>query len=171
MNITKAALEDLPKILQLQKLAYMSEAKLLNDYSIQPFTQTLPELEDEFAKTVILKLTDNKNNEIIGSVRAREENGRIFIGKLMVHPDHQDKGLGTSLLKAVEAFFTAPAASHGQMASGAGQAVTANPAFELFTSSKSEKNLHLYQKNGYREFRREKGSEDYEMVFLEHQPI
>jgi hypothetical protein len=54
MEIKKAALEDLPGILELQKLAYLSEAKLLNDYTIQPLMQTLEELENEDNKLIIL---------------------------------------------------------------------------------------------------------------------
>jgi len=147
MKITKAAFEDLPKILDLQKLAYLSEAKLINNYSIQPLTQTLKELENEFEKGTILKLI-NEKNEIIGSVRAYEENDRVYVGKLMVHPDYQNKGFGTRLLKTIETFFQ-------------------NKTFELFTSSKSEKNIQLYKKVGYKEFRREKKSDNLEMIFME----
>jgi hypothetical protein len=73
MKIEKANFEDLPKILDLQKLTYLIEAKLLNNYSIQPLTQTLEELENEFNKYTILKLIDKINNEIIGSIRAYEK--------------------------------------------------------------------------------------------------
>jgi ribosomal protein S18 acetylase RimI-like enzyme len=147
MEITKANFEDLPQILNLQKTAYLSEAKLLNNYSIQPLTQTLEEVENEFPKKIILKLTDDKNNEIIGSVRSYEENGCVYVGKLMVHPDYQNKGLGSSLLKAIESYYQ-------------------NKTFELYTSSKSEKNINLYKKNGYKEFKREKATDDLEMVFF-----
>ena len=85
MEIIKADFEDLPKILDLQKLAYLSEAKIHNNYSIQPLMQTLDELKMEFGKSVILKTMDDENNEIIGSIRAYEENNRVYIGKLMVH--------------------------------------------------------------------------------------
>ena len=148
MDIKKAAYEDLPEILNLQKLAYQSEAKLLNDYSIQPLTQTLAELEDEFGKSVILKLIDRESGQITGSIRAHEENNRVHVGKIIVHPDYQNKGCGTKLLNAIEAFFE-------------------NKTFELFTSSKSEKNLYLYKKNGYKEYKREKITENYDFVFLE----
>ena len=148
MEITKADFKDLPLILNLQKLAYLSEAKLLNNYSIQPLTQTVQELENEFENHVILKLVEDKNFEIIGSVRAYEEKGRVYIGKLMVHPDYQNKGFGTNLLNTIETFFK-------------------NKSFELFTSSKSEKNLQLYKKNGYKEFKREKISEGLEIIYLE----
>jgi ribosomal protein S18 acetylase RimI-like enzyme len=148
MEIEKANFEDLPQILNLQKLAYLSEAKLVNNYFIQPLTQTLEELENEFEKNTILKLMDNKNNEIIGSIRAYEENERVYVGKLMVHPDYQNKGFGAKLLRAIETYYE-------------------NKIFELFTSNKSKKNIKLYIKNGYKEFKREKISDDLEMVFLE----
>ena len=148
MEIERAIFEDLPKILDLQKLAYLSEAKLLNDYTIQPLTQTLEELENEFDKCTILKLVDKKDNVIIGSVRAQEENGRVHIGKLFVHPDYQNKGFGTNLLKTMETFYQ-------------------GKTFELFTSSKSEKNLKLYIKNGYKEYKRQTVSDGFEFVFME----
>ena len=105
MEIIKAAYEDLPEILNLQKLAYLSEAKLVNNYSIQPLTQTLIELQNEFDKIIILKLFDEENNKVIGSIRAYEENGRVYIGKAIVHPDYQNKGFGTKLLKTIETFY------------------------------------------------------------------
>ena len=148
MEIIKADFKDLPKILDLQKLAYLSEAKIHNNYSIQPLMQTLDELEMEFGKNIILKIMDGENNEIIGSIRAYEENNRVYIGKLMVHPDHQNKGIGKYLLKTIETLFP-------------------NKTFELFTSSKSEKNLYIYKKNGYKEFKRQKMPDNIEIIFLE----
>jgi hypothetical protein len=58
MAILKTAQNDLPKILGLQKLAYLSEAKLLNNYSIQPITQTLEELEKEFKRMTLVERMD-----------------------------------------------------------------------------------------------------------------
>jgi ribosomal protein S18 acetylase RimI-like enzyme len=147
MNIKKAVFADLPKILHLQKQAFLSEAKLLNDFSIQPLTQTLEELEKEFVHSTILKI-ENDKNEIIGSVRFYEKNDRVYIGKLIVHPDYQNKGIGTQLLKSVGTNST-------------------NKVFELFTSSKSERNIHLYKKLGYKEFKRKIISAELEFVFME----
>jgi ribosomal protein S18 acetylase RimI-like enzyme len=150
MEIQKATHEDLAEIFDLQKLAYQSEAQLLNDYSIQPLTQTLTEARDDLEKydnSVILKVID-ENSKILGSVRAHEENGRVYVGKLLVHPNCQNQGWGANLLKAIETYF-------------------ANKTFELYTTSKSERNLHLYTKIGYKEFKREKATETYDMVFLE----
>ncbi|MDR0305317.1 MAG: GNAT family N-acetyltransferase [Chitinispirillales bacterium] len=147
MEIIKAVFDDLPQILDLQKLAYLSEAKILNNYQIQPLTQTLEELRSEFTNNIILKMTD-KGNSIIGSVRAYEENDRVYIGKLIVHPDYQNNGYGTKLLNAVETFFE-------------------NKTYELYTSCKSERNLYLYKKYGYKEFKRQKITEEFEFIYLE----
>ena len=147
-GIKKVTHEDLSSILHLQKLAYLSEAKLLNNYSIQPLTQTLEELEKEFSKGIILKIEDGMTNEIIGSIRSYEENDRVYIGKLMVHPDYQNRGIGTKLLKIIETYYK-------------------NKTFELFTSNKSEKNILLYKKNGYNEYKRKTVSENLELIFME----
>ena len=148
MEISKAVYDDLPEILQLQKLAYQSEAELLGDYSIPPLRQTLLELEEEFGRSIVLKITDDKTGKIIGSIRATEQNGRVYVAKLIVHQDYRNKGLGTRLLTAIEVFYE-------------------NKTFELFTSNRSDKNLYLYNRCGYREFRRERVSEYYDFVFLE----
>lgn len=50
IDITKAQEPDLQEILDLQYLAYQSEAKLLNNPHIPPLTQTLQEVQTEFKK-------------------------------------------------------------------------------------------------------------------------
>ena len=57
MNITKAELKDLQEILDLQYLAYQSEAQLFNNKDIPPLKETLEELTEEFNKGIILKMT------------------------------------------------------------------------------------------------------------------
>ena len=146
MTILPATLPDLPAILSLQYLAYQSEAVLLQNFSIPPLKQTLAELEAEFTSGIILKAVED--GEIIGSVRAKHENGTAYIGKLIVHPAHQGNGIGTNLLYAIEQ--AAPA-----------------PRYELFTSSKSEKNIRLYERVGYRKFLEKQVSADLSFVYLE----
>jgi len=147
MKIAKATFEDLPAILELQKLAFISEAQIHNNFKIQPLVQTLEEIQKEFENWTILKLIDEQQ-KIIGSIRANEEETKVQIGKLIIHPDFQNKGLGSRLLKEAEEMYP-------------------NKSFELLTSSKSEKNLWLYKKNGYREVKREIGLDGLEFVFLE----
>jgi len=65
MEILEAKIEDAPIILQIQKEAYISEAKLHNDFNIPPLTQSLAELESEFNSKCILKIV--LDDQIIAS--------------------------------------------------------------------------------------------------------
>lgn len=146
MKILKAAFADLPAILELQYLAYQSEAALLNNYEIPPLKQTLPELQKEVETGTILKAVDD--DTIIGSVRAFKENGTVYIGKLIVAPQHQKKGIGTALLHEIET-------------------VCPSNRYELFTSDKSQRNLMLYEKAGYIRFKEKELSPALRFVYLE----
>ena len=130
MEIKKAELSDLPEILELQKLCYQENARRYNDFKMQPLTQTMKELEDEFSRGVVLKAVEEA--VIVGSVRAYEAGGACHIGKLIVHPACRDKGIGTSLMTEIEMSF--PKVSK----------------YELFTGHKDEKNIYLYGKLGYK---------------------
>jgi len=58
MTITKAVKSDLQQILDLQYLAYQSEAVIYNDFTIPPLTQPLSEVEQEYKKGIFLKAVD-----------------------------------------------------------------------------------------------------------------
>ena len=133
LEISHAEPSDAVVILALQKLAYQSEARLYQDWSIPPLTQTLDEIATEFGGKIFLKacLAD----AIVGSVRASLDRGTCAIGRLIVHPDRQHRGIGTRLMQAIEA-LSAEA-----------------ERFEIFTGERSEGNIRLYTRLGYRVFR------------------
>jgi ribosomal protein S18 acetylase RimI-like enzyme len=139
--------DDAPAILALQKLAYESEARLYNDWSISPLMQTLDSLIAEFQTHTILKAVID--GQIVGSVRCRTVDGDCAIGRLFVDPQFQGQGIGSSLLRAAEA-----------EASGARK-------FSLFTGSRSEANIHLYRRHGYEIVRTDKLSPAVSLVFME----
>ena len=145
--IKKAQKEDLEEILKLQYLAYQSEAKLFGNMDIPPLMQTLEEVYDEFQKGAILKAVDD-GGIIIGSVRAYQDGGTVYIGKLMVHPSKQGQGIGTKLLLEMEKQCP-------------------NQRYELFTSSRSERNIELYKKLGYKIFDEEQVTEELRFVYME----
>ena len=144
--IEQAKTEDLHEILQLQYLAYQSEADLFGTRDISPLKQTLDEVVSEFNSGIILKMVIAGN--IIGSVRATEKDGTIYIGKLMIHPDFRRKGYGSLLLCEIERHYP-------------------DKRYELFTSTRSKDNIRLYHKNGYKEFKQEMVSDELTFVFLE----
>ena len=147
MVIKRAEKIDLQEILDLQYLAYQSEAKLFNNPDIPPLKQTLQEVLDEYHKGIILKAVD-ENNVIIGSVRGYCENETVHIGKLMVHPERQGEGIGTKLLLEMEKQYP-------------------NQRYELFTSSRSEKNIALYERLGYKIFSEKQITDELKFVYLE----
>jgi len=147
MLIEQAQVSDASEILALQKLAYLSEAEICQDYTIPPLTQTLEEIEREFQTRTVLKVV--LDGKIIGSVRAYLQEGTCYIGRLIVHPDFQNRGIGAKLLREIEERF-----AH------AGR-------YELFTGEKSERNLYFYQKWGYRIFRKEELTDKVTLVYLE----
>ena len=145
--VERASVEDAAEILALQKLAYRSEAAIYGDYTIPPLVQTLEEIRADLKKRVFFKVSSG--DRIVGSVRAHAGEGACFVGRLIVHPDWQNRGIGSRLMNEVEAAF-------GDV-----------ERFELFTGSRSEKNLYLYQKLGYEIFKREQLSDRVTLVFLE----
>lgn len=73
-HIVQAEEADLEAILELQRLAYQGEARLLNDFSIPPLMQTLEEMKEEFRSGIFLKAVDEKG-KIVGSVRGTLRGG------------------------------------------------------------------------------------------------
>ncbi len=64
MTIEPADMSDLQDILQLQYLAYTSEADLFEDRNIPPLTQTLDEVISEYNEGMILKAVDTDGMKI-----------------------------------------------------------------------------------------------------------
>ena len=147
MIITKAQNSDLKQILELQYLAYQSEAKLLNNFEIPPLKQTYKEVELEYTRGLFLKATD-ETGKIIGSVRAYIEDNTAYIGKLIVLPEKQGQGIGTKLVLAIEQECSAI-------------------RYEIFTSDKSLRTIRLYEYLGYARFKEQKISDKLTLVFLE----
>jgi len=145
-KIMKAEKADATKILRVQYAAYQSEAALYNDYSIQPLMQTVEQITDEICDGVVLKAVND--GRIIGSVRAREKENTIYIGKLIVLPEYQNLGIGKSLLRAIEDAFR-------------------GKRYELFTGEKSEKNIILYEKCGYIRLKKEEVDQGLVHIYLE----
>src|SRR5208282_3059421 len=145
--ITRSELEDAEAIVALQKLAYESEALIYDHFTIPPLTQTLENLQSEFnTKTILKAVADGR---IVGSVRAYQMNHTCYVERLIVHPDFQGRGIGTRLMNEIEEQF----------------ATTSR--LELFTGHKSEKNIRLYSKLGYKIFKREPVTDRLTFVFME----
>mgnify|MGYP000904269509 FL=1 len=145
--VSAASAEDAEEILALQKLAYESEARFYNDWSIPPLTQTLEGMREDLATKLVLKAV--AGGRIVGSVRAHLVDGVCRVGRLIVHPDFQRRGIGSRLLSTIEESF--PEAEK----------------LELFTGSESEATIRLYRRHGYVVTRTERQTPSVLITYLE----
>jgi ribosomal protein S18 acetylase RimI-like enzyme len=129
VTISKAGITDLEDILELQKTAFLSEAELYNDYRIDPLMQTIDSIKTDYENYVFLKAVFQ--HKIIGSVKARETGEFCWIGRLIVAPEFQNRGIGRKLMTEIEKIF--PETSQ----------------YLLCTGYKSVKNIKLYESLGY----------------------
>ena len=129
LETSRATPADAAPILALQRRAYEAEARLYDDWTIPPLTQSPASLLAEIESTTVLKAC--LGEAIVGSVRARLAGQTCLVGRLFVEPQRQRQGIGSALLAAIEAAF-APA-----------------EVFELFTGSRSVRNIALYRRHGY----------------------
>lgn len=134
--IASAEAEDAGELLTLQRAAYTTEARLYGDPELPALTQTLFELQEELASVMALKAT--AGHRLVGAVRAYVDGTVLHIGRLVVAPDWQGRGVGSRLLAAIEEH-------RGDHVSTAA----------LFTGHFSAANLVWYARRGYLERRRE----------------
>ena len=147
MVVVRAHPSDAPDILALQLRAYASEAAHYGDQQIPPLVQTIDDLTAELATHLALKAV--LDGRIVGSVRARRDGETARIGRLIVDPPQQGRGIGTLLMRKIEAALQGVA------------------RYELFTGHLSEGNLRLYHRLGYTASRQESVAPDLTLVFLD----
>jgi predicted N-acetyltransferase YhbS len=148
MTIERAAPQEAAEILELQRLCYLREAELYNDFSIAPMTQTVEGLREDIAAQLVL--VAREDGRIVGSVRGRlDAQGTCHVGRLIVHPDFERRGIGSRLMAALEA------------------AVPAAARWELFPGHRSAGTLRLSARLGDRDFRRPPVNERLTLVYME----
>lgn len=131
----------------MQRLAFRSEAAIYDDYTIAPLMQSIEGVIADLQKQTALKVA--MDNMTVGSVRGYVQGDTGYIGRLIVHPEYRNRGIGTRLMGAIE------------------QHLKQAKCFELFTGHKSEGNIRLYEKLGYRTFRTEPANDRLTIIFME----
>ncbi|BCJ35058.1 hypothetical protein Athai_25610 [Actinocatenispora thailandica] len=133
VRIEPATAADAGEVLTVQRAAFVTEA-LAYGAAIPPVRETVADLDSAIAAGRVLVARDG--GRVVGAVRVTVLGAEAEVGRLAVAPDRQGEGLGGRLLAAAE--------EH------------AGPVerYVLFAGHRSERNLALYRRRGYRETHR-----------------
>lgn len=155
LEIRPARPGDAARIIALQRLAYRIEAERYDDFSLPPLVETREDLLALFGTHTILVarwsagVATVVTDPIVGTVRARVIGDTAHIARLAVAPALHGRGIGRRLLTAIE------------------RAVGPVTRYELFTGHRSERNLRLYERAGYRRMRTEPDTDRVSLTYLE----
>lgn len=139
--------DDVGELLTLQRAAFVGEAALYDAFDHPALLQTVEELRREL-RTVTAHAA-RRGTRMVGAVRVRQDGRTLHVARLSVAPDLQGTGIGSRLLRHVEATAGADV-----------------DRLALFTGALSAGNLRLYARHGYVEERREVLPSGLELVHL-----
>jgi ribosomal protein S18 acetylase RimI-like enzyme len=155
LEIRPARPADAPQILDLQRSAYRIEAERYGDFTLPPLTETLDDLAVLFATHTILVARHTAavaavpSDPVVGSVRARVVGDTAHVARLAVRPALHGRGIGRRLLLAIE------------------RAVAPVERYELFTGHRSDRNLRMYERAGYRRLQTVRESDRVSLTYFE----
>jgi tRNA (guanine37-N1)-methyltransferase len=130
-EIRLAEPSDAGELLTLQRACWLPEKRVNPGVEVPAAAETLDDVRAWLPEWTVFVV--RRSGRLVGAVRARLDGDTWDIGRLMVAPDLQGRGLGRRLLALAES-----AAS--DQATG----------YALFTGAKSTANQRLYAKAGYR---------------------
>jgi ribosomal protein S18 acetylase RimI-like enzyme len=165
-GVVRLSPADAGEVLTLQRAAYVPEAQHYRDFDLPPLVESLDDLRAVLAAptTIALGIRDGggdglrdgahtgthagERGRLVAAVRLRLDDAVAHLGRLVVAPDRQGEGLGSTLLGACEAVLP-DGVRH----------------VRLFTGADSGPTIRLYERFGYvRE--RETPEGDYRLVHL-----
>ncbi|MFC9974107.1 GNAT family N-acetyltransferase [Spirillospora sp. NPDC127200] len=137
--ISPASPDDAGEIMTVQRAAYVTEAHLYGDPFIPPLVESLEQIRKVLEGDAVVLKAVLPGGRLVGAVRAQFSGRTCLVGRLVVAPDQQGRGVGGSLMRALEEHV-------------AGR----TEACVLFTGHLSDPNLRLYRRLGYSETHRER---------------
>ena len=122
---------DAGELLTLQRACWVQEMQANPGVEIDALTESLDDVKAWISEGTVL--VARSAGRLVGAVRGRAHGTAWDIGRLMVAPDLQGRGLGRVLLARIEEL-----------------APPGTTTYELFTGMGSERNQRIYRKAGYR---------------------
>ncbi|HVV11685.1 GNAT family N-acetyltransferase [Amycolatopsis sp.] len=140
---------DAGELLTLQRAAYVTEAQAHHDLDLPPLSESLEQLAAVLRDPGCFAWGIRESGRLVAAVRILVRGSEAQVGRLVVAPDQQRRGLGRALLLAAEARLP--------------ETIT---RLSLFTGEHSTGPLRLYPALGYRETHRTP-EHDYQLVHFE----
>lgn len=129
ITIRPAIVEDAVAMRELQQLAFAEEGRRSGTRDIPPLQEEVgsivQHIQGQLALVALLQET------LVGSVRGVKADHGYVIRALVVHPTCQGQGIGTTLLRALEAALVKPA------------------RVDLTTNTLMQDNVRFYEQHGY----------------------
>ena len=147
ITIRQATNEDINKLLEIQKIAFIVQAKIYDAYDIPPMIETSAEINLNSSNLIVLVAVIE--NEIAGSIRVVIGNNDAEIKRLSVAEKFQKMGIGTKLIKEAEKLCNNLS------------------RVWLFTGGQSKSNIDLYKKLGFIPFKEEHWKDNFTLIYME----
>jgi ribosomal protein S18 acetylase RimI-like enzyme len=147
LKIRRAKQEDIPRILEIQKKAFVVQAEKYDAYDIPPMVETVGQVDLQSEKSVVL--VAEINGEIAGSVRVAYDEDEAEIKRLSVSSEYQKQGIGSMLMNEAENYCKGL------------------KRIWLFTGGQSYENINLYNKLGYTTYKEDPWKDNFTLIYLE----
>lgn len=130
ISIQRATPEDAAAIHAIQMRAFAEEARLSDDRNIPPLAEPVADIAHHIRTQTVL--TAREGERIVGAARGLVDGAVCTIRGVIVEPECQGRGIGASLLEAIE------------------QAHPRIERFDLTTNTLVPGNVAFYERRGYR---------------------
>ncbi len=125
---------DAGEIYTLQRACWLQELEANPGVEIPALRESLDDVRRGLGEWTVMVAREPSTGRLVGAVRGRvDSHGEWDIGRIMVAPDIQGRGLGRALLELVEGLAPADVTT-----------------YVLFTGAGSTGNLRMYKKAGFR---------------------
>ncbi|CUR56217.1 tRNA (guanine-N(1)-)-methyltransferase [metagenome] len=134
LDVRPAVPADAGELYTLQRACWLQELQANPGVEIPALRESLDDVRRGLGEWTVMVAREPSSGRLVGAVRGRlDRHGEWDIGRIMVAPDLQGRGLGRALLELVE-----------------GLAPSGVETFVLFTGAGSSDNIRMYKKAGFR---------------------